>query len=408
MSVPAMDPVPAAAPVIPVDVRARRGRRVRRVVLRVARFAPVVALAAAGVYARFVAPVGVQVHRVDLGDVVAEAFGRGTVESEREAQVGFDLVGRLSDVLVDEGTRVTLGQELARLIPDQLRADFRAASSGVAAARTTLARLSAEERHARAALDAADREAQRASGLSGSGAIAARDLDVAQDQLRLTRADLDRILAQRAEATRGIDVATGGVEQRRATVLRATLLAPFDGLVTRRLRDPGDTIAVGTTVLHIVDTEHVYVRAWIDESALPRVHAGQRVVITVPGSDADVPGTVARVGWEADRQTHEVQLDVTASAPLGRIAIGQRADVRVELGRSIGAVRIPTVFVQRNGSEVLCAVDEGGRVSLRHITVGAVGRDHVEVTSGLREGDTAIAPRLPGGTVPVGRRWVAR
>jgi multidrug resistance efflux pump len=37
-------------------------------------------------------------------------------------------------------------------------------------------------------------------------------------------------------------------------MVRATLLAPFDGLITRRLREPGDTVSVGSTVLRIVDT----------------------------------------------------------------------------------------------------------------------------------------------------------
>ena len=64
---------------------------------------------------RLWSPVRVEVVKVDRGAITQEAFGRGTIESQREAAVGFDLVGRLSEVLVDEGARVTLGQELARL-----------------------------------------------------------------------------------------------------------------------------------------------------------------------------------------------------------------------------------------------------------------------------------------------------
>lgn len=63
---------------------------------------------------RLWAPVPVHVAHVDRGLVTQEAFGRGTIENQREVAVGFDLVGRLSEVLVDEGERVTLGQELAR------------------------------------------------------------------------------------------------------------------------------------------------------------------------------------------------------------------------------------------------------------------------------------------------------
>jgi multidrug efflux pump subunit AcrA (membrane-fusion protein) len=95
-------------------------------------------------------PVRVEVARLDRGTITQEAFGRGTIESQREAAVGFDLVGRLSEVLVDEGTRVTLGQELARLETNQAQADLRSAQTGIGAARASLQRLAAEEERARA------------------------------------------------------------------------------------------------------------------------------------------------------------------------------------------------------------------------------------------------------------------
>src|SRR5690606_23853713 len=120
----------------------------------------------------------------------------------------------------------------------------------------------------------------------------------------LLRADLDRVLAQRAEATRGSEVASGSAEQRRVTVLRATLLAPFDGLVTRRLREPGDTVTIGSEVLRLVDTEDVRVRAWVDETTLPRLREGLPAEIRLPGRDETVRARVTRVGWESDRQTH--------------------------------------------------------------------------------------------------------
>ncbi len=78
---------------------------------------------------RLVAPMPVRHHLVDHGDVVREVFGRASIESRREVLLGFDLVGRVSDVLVDEGDQVKLGQVVAHLVPDQLNADVHAATS---------------------------------------------------------------------------------------------------------------------------------------------------------------------------------------------------------------------------------------------------------------------------------------
>lgn len=89
---------------------------------------------------RVIAPLPVYRVVVDQGDVVREVFGRATIESRRDVQLGFDLVRRVSDVLVDEGDRVTLGQVLAHLAPGKLSADVHAAWSGISLAKAATAR----------------------------------------------------------------------------------------------------------------------------------------------------------------------------------------------------------------------------------------------------------------------------
>lgn len=353
-------------------------------------------------------PVGVEVVRIDRGTITQEAFGRGTIESQREAAVGFDLVGRLSEVLVDEGARVTLGQELARLETDQAQADLRSAQSGIGAARASLQRLAAEEERARALLATAEREATRTLALFNAGVVPSQERDEASDRLRVARAELDRVLAQRSEATRGIDVAAGGAEQRRVTMVRATLLAPFDGLVTRRLREPGDTVAVGSTVLRVVDTNRVYVNAAVDETMLPLLAADQPAAIFFPGTPKPFAGRVSRISWEADRQTHEILVEVTPERLERRVAIGQRADVRVEVGRRDRALRVPIRMIHHDPTGPFVYADRGGVVALVRPRFGLTGNDQVEVIEGLAEGEAVLAAPGAAATLPLGRRWVAQ
>ena len=352
-------------------------------------------------------PVSARAWRVDRGTIVDEAFGRGTIESQREAAVGFDLVGRLSEVLVDEGDRVTIGQELARLEIKQAEADLKSAATGVAAARASLTRLAAEEARARAVLVAAERDAATTQRLVQSGAVTGKENDDAQDRVRVARADLDRVLAQRAEATRGIDVASGGAEQRRVAMVRATLLAPFDGLVIRRLREPGDTVTVGTTVLRVVDTGSVYVRAAVDETVLPQLAVGQHSTITFPGTTTPVTGKVSRVSWESDRQTHELVVEVTPDKLERRLAIGQRADVHVELARRDRVLRVPIEMIHHDGAGAFLYVDRDGKIAVVRPRFGITGTTHVEILEGLAEGETVLASGKVGASLPVGRRWKA-
>ncbi len=381
-------------------------RRALPLLRRFAWVPALLALGGVGGWLRLWSPVRAESARVERGTVVQEVFGRGTIESQREAAVGFDLVGRVSEVLVEEGARVTLGQALARLETNQAQADLRSAQTGVGAARSSLQRIAADEERARAVLSTADREVARAEALFQSGAITSQQRDESNDRVRLARADLDRVLALRSEATRGIDVAAGGAEQRRVAMVRATLLAPFDGLVTRRLREPGDTVSVGSTVLRLADTSRVYVKAAVDETVLPQLSVDQRSSVLFPRDTVAATGRLSRIPWEADRQTHELLVEVTLDRSDRRVAIGQRADVRVEIGRKEGALRVPLRMLHHDPEGALVYVDRGGRIAQVRPRLGLTGDAHVEVLEGLAEGDTVLAAPKAGATLAVGRRWV--
>ena len=191
-------------------------------------------------------------------------------------------------------------------------------------------------------------------------------------------------------------------------MVRATLLAPFDGLVTRRLREPGDTVAIGSTVLRIVDTSRVYVNAAMDETMLPRLAVDQPSAVFFPGTSTPVTARVTRISWEADRQTHELLVEVTPDRLERRVAIGQRADVRVEVARLERALRIPIRMVHHDSTGPFVYADQGGKIAVVRPRFGLSGGDHVEVLDGLSEGAAVLSAPGIAVALPLGRRWVSR
>jgi HlyD family secretion protein len=379
--------------------------RVRRYLgwLKILPFAIVIAVV---VRHRLMAPMTVHDHLVDRGDVVREVFGRATIESRREVQLGFDLVGRISDILVDEGDRVKLGQVVAHLAPEQFNADVRAAASGVPLARAAIARLAADERRAQAALAFAQQEAVRMRLLATSGTASGRDLDLAEQQLPLAQADLDRVHAAQTEAQKQIVVASGARESKTATVTRAVLVSPFEGIVIRRFKDPGDTVVVGNTVLRIVATDRLWARAAVDESTLADLAEGMPAEIALLGAaGAPLRGTVDRIGREVDRQTHEILVDVLLAKIPARVAIGHRADVHIAIERRANVPRIPLAFLRRDPAGTFVFLDDQGRMARAPVQIGVIGRDFVEVTAGLKPGATVLDPPTTDASLATGRRW---
>jgi len=399
-------PEPSASDAPPAVVASTPPRRVPARLRTALKFLPVLLLVGGVGYVRLIKPVDVATHRVERAELTTEVFGRGTVESRREARLGFDMPGRISDIRVDEGDRVKLGQELAHLAPEQYDADLRTAASGANLAKAAMARLDAEERRASATVAFAEAEEQRARTLSESGSVSPRDLDLSVQQLALAKAEFARVRASRGEAARSIEVAAGSVQQRRAVSMRTALVSPFDGVVVRRAHDPGDAVAVGATVLRVIATDRLWVRAWFDEAALGQLRDGQSAEVTFPGEPGkSFSGKVDRIGREADRQTHELLVDISIDTLPERLAIGQRADVRIALSKDPAVVQIPMGAVQRERHETYCYVDRGGRIARVPVSVGRSGRATVEVTSGLTEGDLVLTATQAGSALPSNRRW---
>jgi HlyD family secretion protein len=255
----------------------------------------------------------------------------GTVEAT-SADLGFNVPGRVEAVDVREGDRVTRGQVLARLDAAELEARAGAAQAQVAAARAVLAELEAgarsEEvsqgrtalRSATRRLDDAARDLERAHRLFEGGAISREALDRAETAYELAEAAVasardqlgvletgprpERIAAQRA----ALESAEAGARQAAAALEHAIIRAPFDGQVTIRHREPGETVQPGLPVLTILDPTDRWVRIYVPETRMGAIAIGQKAAIT---SDTfrgrEYPGRVVFVASEAEFTPRNVQ-----------------------------------------------------------------------------------------------------
>lgn len=303
----------------------------------------------------------------ETGDGILMASG--TVEAT-DAQLGFQLPGRVVSIAPREGDRVRTGQELARLDRAELEARREQSQAQVQAAEAALAELRRGSRQeeigqARAALAAAEerradaeRDLARTRRLFEGGAVSREALDKSQaaldvaraqrnqvaEQLRLVQAGPrpERIEAARAQVSQA-EAAARGVE---ATLGQTVLAAPFDGVITVRHREPGEIVPAGAPVVTVLDPRSRYVRIYIPENRLGAVRLGTPAAITAdtyPGKT--YPGEVSFIASEAEftpksvqtteervRLVYEVKVRVTGDAEFD-LKPGLPADVRLETGR---------------------------------------------------------------------------
>ena len=255
----------------------------------------------------------------------------GTLEAT-EAELGFQVPGRIDSILVNEGDRVTAGQRLAVLDLKELVARRDAATAMAAVQRARLAELqrgfrpeevaqaevqlqSAEHR-----LNDAERDRARTRNLFEGGAVSRQALDNQESAYNLAKAERDRLQQQvnllksgsRPEQIAAqkalLAQAEASLVQTEATLSQAVVVAPFAGSVTRRQREPGEVISAGLPVVSLANLDDRWVRIYVREDEVGRVKLGGKAAITVDAfPDRQYAGEVVFIAQEAEFTPRNVQ-----------------------------------------------------------------------------------------------------
>ena len=352
------------------------------------------------------APVVVTTHTVATGTITAEVLGTGTLEARTSAVVGPKIGGLILSIAANQGDQVKAGTLLFQLEDNDIRQQVKMAESEVAAVTATLDRLGASRRRAEAVLVQARTNHERIEELTSSKMASPQDLDKAFEALAIAEAELSTASAAIIEGQKRMEAAERFLEYQRARLNDSTIKAPFDALVVRRDREPGDVVTAGASVLQLVSTEQMWITAWVDETELARLAEGQSArVVFRSEPDIEYKGVVARVGREADRETREILVDVRVEDRPANWAVGQRAEAYIQVARRDAVTVLPAALLLVRDGKTGVMLDEGGKAKWREITVGLRGRESEEVSSGLSPGDVVVSPAgASSGLLRDGRR----
>ncbi|MHB1036065.1 MAG: efflux RND transporter periplasmic adaptor subunit [Pirellulales bacterium] len=375
---------------------------------RIGKFAVLAGVVGAVGYFGWLAPVEVARHEVMSGPIIAEVMGTGTLEARVKSTISPKIAGRIAKLLADQGDRVKAGQVLVTLDDADLVQQVEIAKASVASSQAALARFEADRLQAVAVLEQARRNQQRAVRLRAKQALSEEDHEKAVEALGVAQAGMARTEAAILEGRKQLVAAEKTLSYRQALSAETRIVAPFDGLIVKRHRDPGDIVVPGSPVLTLISMDEIWISAWVDETEMARLRVADDARIVFRSEPArSLRGQVVRLGREADRETREFVVDVRVLSLPKNWAVGQRAEVYIETDRKNSATLVPADFLQwRNDKPgVFCQVDD--RAEWRDVKLGLRGRDILEVTEGLQPGEVVVMPTQGKNVSLEGRRIVA-
>jgi RND family efflux transporter MFP subunit len=270
----------------------------------------------------------------------------GTVRARLRATIEAKTIGRITDMPVILGQKVKAGEPLARLHAPEIRARLE---------------------QAEATLQQAERDSKRLSALLNRNAVARADFEAADTRYQ---------------------VAKGAVAEARAMMAYVEILAPFDGVVTRKYVDVGDQAAPGKPLVDIEDPSQLQLEADVPEAVASRIKQDARMTIRVGQSSGDLSGRIVEIAPIADpiSRTFRVKLDVPASPGL---MSGQFARLIVPAGEYT-SMRVPASAVVQRGQMEILFVAEDKRARLHLIKTGRRMGDETEILSGVDSGDSVV------------------
>ena len=273
----------------------------------------------------------------------------GKFSPSQELEFSSETAGRVIKVLVDEGSHVSKGQTLAIIKTENLSVDVQ----------------TAKEAYANALKDK-----QRYENAYSTGGVTKQQVDQAELNLKN---------------------AAARVQQASIKVSDANLRASINGVINKRMIEPGSVLAAGTKLFEIVDVSKLTLDIAVSEAQVASLKAGDVVSINtsvLPGEN--FTGKISFIAAKADESLNfPVKIEV-ANKKGNSIKAGMYGTANFEFPQQAPAILIPRSSFVGGVSSNQVFVAQNGKAELRKVVSGRILGDKIEIPEGLIEGEQVI------------------
>lgn len=356
------------------------------------------------------------------GELRQSVVASGRVLTPQRVSLAAQGTGRVRAIPVREGQTVARGQALVELEDDDERAALAQSTAAVAQAEARLRQLAevgfpeAEQSlvQATAQAELARRQFERVQALHEAGVVARDQLDDARRNRDVAEgAERSARLQVAARQPAGSDVALARANlaeaqaarlQAEIRLARTVLRAPADGTLITRAVEPGDIVQAGRELMVLAADGETQLAVQVDEKNLAKLAVGQPALGSADAfADLRFVAEVVFINPGIDATRGAVLVKLRVPEPPAYLRQDMTVSVDIETARRAAAVTVPAGAVrERTSAAPWVLVVREGRAVAQPVTLGLVGGDWIEVTSGLTAGEPVI-PVSARGVTP-GRR----
>ncbi len=274
-------------------------------------------------------------------------------------------------------------EEVVGTVRPSLRASLEAKVSGRIEKMAAAPGQTAKQGEVLAQLDVREIQAKldQAKALREQGAGDLKRYEALLAQSSATQAEFDAMQSR-------YRVAEAGLLEAQTMMGYASISAPFDGVITRKLADVGDLAAPGKPLLEMESPGKLRLEADVPEALINHVKLGDNLAVRISDLPGTVQGTVAEIFPTADAnsRTFRVKLDLPENPVLRGGQFGRAAVPVVQTS----SLFIPAAALVQRGQMEIVFVFANGQAQLRLVKTGKRLADDLEILSGLNSGETIV------------------
>jgi len=242
-------------------------------------------------------------------------------------------------------------------------------------------------------------EAARAQAVS-SAALAKSTAErwrALRDKDAVTRQDLDERLSAYSQAQANLAAAEANVARLRSLQGFNKVVAPFEGVVTRRDVDVGDLVdagngGAGKALFSVAQVDPLRLYVYVPQTYAHQIKVGDAVRVTlVERAGEEFRGIIANTARAIEPTTRTMQVEIRVPNPKGELLAGSYVQVSLPIKTGASALQVPSnVLLFRSDGPHVALVDGGGRVRLAAVKLGTDFGNFIAILSGVSASDRII------------------
>jgi membrane fusion protein (multidrug efflux system) len=287
----------------------------------------------------------------------------GSLKAFEEVIASSQVEGLLTRVYVEEGTPVTKGKVLAAVDDTDYRLEVRRADAALKQTEATLVNTKVEQKRKEA---------------------------LYKEQL-VTQQQFDDVVTRLALAEAEVDRAKAAMELARERLAKVKIYSPLQGYVKEKKVSAGDYVRNGTPLFSLIKVDPIKLLFTVTEKDVGKLRVGQQVLFKVDSTPGkDFAAKVSIVYPSLEERTRTLQVEALASNRGGLLKPGLFTRVILYTSEARDMVVVPITSILYEADTMKVFLVEGDRAKERKVKLGGKYGELVEVTEGLKAGETIV------------------